>query len=97
MANAQFGNYRVERQLGPGGAYGVAYLVSDKDNNQAVLKWLKPEAPREGRARFENEVWALKKLAHPYLPKFIDRGEAEGRPYIVMSFAKVRRCGRFLK
>jgi hypothetical protein len=56
MSNAQFGIYRVERQLGPGGTYGVAFLVRDRDSNPSVLKWLKAEAPREGRARFENEV-----------------------------------------
>lgn len=81
-----FAQYRVEKALGPGGAYGITFLVRDEKNDPYALKWLKPDAPREGRFRFENEAWALQKVSHPSLPKFVGKGEQSGRPYIVMTF-----------
>lgn len=80
-----FGTFVVERVLGPG-AYGITYLVRDEDSQPLALKWLKADAPAEGRFRFENEVWALSKLNHRSVPKFVRKGEHEGRPYIVMSY-----------
>jgi HD superfamily phosphohydrolase len=84
---ARFGEYVVDRALGAGGAYGVTFLVHDAEGKPFALKWMKPDAPREGAERFENEIWALKKLKHPFVPRFFNQGELNGRPYIVMSFA----------
>lgn len=80
-----FGSYVVEKVLGPG-AYGLTFLVRDEQKQPFALKWLKDDAPAEGRFRFENEIWALSNLSHRSLPRFVGKGEQAGRPYIVMSF-----------
>jgi HD superfamily phosphohydrolase len=68
--------FRVEEIGGPEGAPAYA------------LKWLRPDAPEEGRLRVVNEIWALRQLHHPNIPNFIDEGTKDGRAYFVMTFAK---------
>ena len=89
----KIGTYRVKRFLGPG-AYGQTYLVLGADDELLALKWLRQDAPREGRFRFENEAWALKRLSHPSVPRFVAEGDHEGRPYIVMSYAEGVTLGK---
>lgn len=80
--------YRVTERLGSG-SYAHTYLVVFQGKKFA-LKWMRPDTESGARAdkRFENEIWALEKLNHPSIPHLIATGEKEGRPYIVMSFAK---------
>lgn len=78
------------------GSFAEAYEVSRDDLNgsvesgPAIMKWLMVDAMPGGRDRFANESWALKRLDHSAIPKFIEEGELDGRPYIVMSRAPGR-------
>jgi serine/threonine-protein kinase len=81
------GPYHASTLLGTG-SYGDVYAVTDADNHEFALKWLKEGAERQGRLRFENEIWALRRLEHPSIPKVIEEGEHAGRPYLVMTRAR---------
>ncbi|MEJ7925774.1 protein kinase [Sphingobium sp. AN641] len=78
------------------GTFAEAYAISREEisgppnEKLAIMKWLRADAPQGGRDRFMNEIWALQRLQHPAIPKFISEGELEGRPYIVMSRAPGR-------
>jgi HD superfamily phosphohydrolase len=80
------GEFEIQRRLGEPGAYGITFLVTDKARNSFALKWMRENAPQEAPFRFENEAWALKRLNHPSIPKFVTQGEWLGRPYIVMGY-----------
>ena len=82
-----FGPYQVLEYLN-GGSFGHVYRVCKHCHHQYALKWLRADAEREGIQRFENEAWALNKLDHPVIPKLVDQGQSDGRPYIVMTLAR---------
>ena len=83
---AEFGSYIVESYLGSG-AFGYVYRVAHEGNTYA-LKWLKPDAPDHGAERMKNEIWALRELDHPSIPKVYFDGVENGRPFFVMTFAR---------
>jgi len=86
-----FGNYKVLKHLGRG-TYGDTYLVESAGGDLCALKWMRPDPAEGGALRFENEVWALKRLNNPSIPRFIAEGQYQGLPYIVMSFARGVTC-----
>ncbi len=71
------GAYKVLARLGQG-SYGTVYKVEDEDRNHWALKWQRPGADEEGRGRFENEVWALKRIDHHAVPEIRDSRRARG-------------------
>jgi serine/threonine protein kinase len=83
------GRYDVEKKLSPGGMSQV-YLAHDKKfNGQAVvIKVLSQELVHHPylRKKFEHEVEALRRFKHPSVVHVQDRGELNGRPYIVMEY-----------
>jgi len=81
---AHVGAYRVRARLGTGGM-GVVYAV-ERDGARCALKRLAPAlAGTPGAvARFEREVRALKRLAHPGIVRILDHGTHEGTPFLVM-------------
>lgn len=68
------------------GSFGHVYSVRNDDGDFA-LKWLRSDADDDARARFEKEEWALRKLSHPSIPRYVGRGACLGRPWIAMSLA----------
>lgn len=84
-APSAFGEFVKVGFLGAG-SFGHVFHVRRGDEEFA-LKWLKPDAEADARPRFENEAWALQALDHPVIPRFIDRGEHNGRPWLVMTLA----------
>lgn len=79
-------NWPIKSYLGEG-AYAYAYEVDD-DEKSLVLKWMVAH-PGDVNApkRFTNEIFILKSLNHPAIPKYHSDGVFNGRPYIVMSKA----------
>src|SRR5713226_3638454 len=81
------GNYKVLKRLGSG-SFGETFQVTSPDDTEYALKLLRSGADKDARLRFLNEIWALKSLNHPVIPKFISEGEYDGRPYLVESLAQ---------
>ncbi|MCL4865903.1 MAG: serine/threonine protein kinase [Gemmatimonadales bacterium] len=79
--------YRVERELGSGGA-AVVYLAQDADLGYPVaLKILKRAAGAAiGTERFLTEIRITAALQHPNILPLLDSGEAAGRLYYAMPY-----------
>ena len=71
----QIGQYFPEELIGSG-TFADTYRVRDAQNSIFALKLLKTES-FNGRA--ENEIWALKKLNHDAIPKYISDGVHDAR------------------
>lgn len=82
-----FGDYVPIKRLGQG-SYANVYLVKDSASNELALKWLRDDAERTGPMRFQNEAWALNQFDHPGLPRLVDSGEQDGRPWLAMTLAR---------
>lgn len=83
----QFGLFTRGEPLGEG-SFAITYITESSTGERAALKHLKPNAQPGGPERFQNETWALRQLNHPNIPKFIEEGEYDDRPYFIMSLAK---------
>ncbi len=79
--------YRIERELGRGGAATV-YLAEDrKHGRQVALKVLRPEvAMTLGAERFLREIRTAARLQHPHIVPLHDSGEVSGFLYYVMPY-----------
>ena len=79
--------YRVERDLGEGGAATV-YLAWDiKHQRNVALKVLKPAAAeRINIDRFSHEIEIVAGLTHPHILPLHDSGDVEGLPFFVMPY-----------
>ena len=85
-APSSFDDYLKLNYLG-GGSFGHVFKVRGPGDAEYALKWLRADAERDARPRFENEVWALKNLSHAVIPRFVSEGEHLGRPWLVMTLA----------
>lgn len=83
----EFGELKATAKLGTG-SFGETFRAVDSANIGYAIKWLRSDADRNARLRFENEKWALQQLDHPRIPKFISEGQSLSRPYFVMSLAR---------
>ena len=84
------GRYRIESQIGCGGA-GEIYRAEDLKLDQTVaLKFFAAslQGEPEALARFHREVRLARQIAHPNICRVFDIGEAEGRFFISMDFVK---------
>ena len=81
-----FGDYKVEEYV-KAGAFGHVFRVS-KEGIDYGLKWLKEDPPSHGLDRIKNEIWALKQLDHPSIPKVFAEGLERDRPWFVMSYVR---------
>ncbi|MFO0964673.1 MAG: serine/threonine-protein kinase [Gemmataceae bacterium] len=81
--------YRLVRQLGSGGLADV-YLADDlQHNRKVVVKILLPSVGQQNAgfiARFADELGVLRRLEHPHLVRVLDCGEADGRPFLVVTY-----------
>jgi HD superfamily phosphohydrolase/tRNA A-37 threonylcarbamoyl transferase component Bud32 len=78
-------HWTVVEELGRGD-FGTVYKVRVGDSEYA-LKLCAANNPASVE-RMGLEAAALGRLAHPNIPQLVDRGTYEGRPYLVMSFAR---------
>jgi serine/threonine-protein kinase len=81
--------YRVERELGSGGA-AVVYLAQDtRLGHPVALKILKRAAGAAiGTERFLAEIRITAALQHPNILPLLDSGEAAGRLYYAMPYLR---------
>jgi serine/threonine protein kinase len=85
----QIGPFRIEHELGRGGA-GVVYLAHDTKLDRSVaIKSLPPEVKDNPKAlsRFTREARVLASLNHPNIATIYDElEEAEGLTYLVLEY-----------
>jgi len=86
---SQIGPFRIERELGRGGA-GVVYLAHDtKLNRPVAIKSLPPEIKDNPKAltRFTREARVLASLNHPNIAAIYEElEEVEGRSYLILEY-----------
>ncbi|MHC4576538.1 MAG: serine/threonine-protein kinase [Planctomycetota bacterium] len=84
----ELGGYRIEEVLGSGGM-GTVYKATQLSLDRPVaFKVLPPNVADDPQFvhRFHREAEVLASLGHPHIVQVIDRGEAEGRFFIVMEY-----------
>jgi serine/threonine protein kinase len=68
------------------GGQGVVYRAHQPGvDRQLAIKLLFASTPKH-LARFKQEAQVLARLAHPNLPRVLELGEHQGRPFIAMEF-----------
>jgi pimeloyl-ACP methyl ester carboxylesterase/predicted ATPase/DNA-binding SARP family transcriptional activator/tRNA A-37 threonylcarbamoyl transferase component Bud32 len=80
--------YAIEEKVAVGGQ-GEVFLGRDKVNDeQVILKRLRPELVEDGErvARFLREADALRQLQHPNIVRMLDAFEHDGQHCIVMEY-----------
>lgn len=80
------GKYKIQGKLGSG-SFGQVFRVEAPDSTLYALKLVPSGAPKDADSRLENEIFVLKKLRHASIPKLVDTGDHEGRPYLVETLA----------
>jgi len=84
------GEFRLLRRLG-GGGMGIVYLAEQTSLGRPVaLKLIRGELLYFGgaRARFQREVEAVSRLAHPNIVPVYTVGEERGIPYCAMEYVE---------
>jgi len=92
MIGRTVAHYRILSELGSG-AMGVVYRAEDLAlGRQVAVKFLSPrlDPDPEARRRFVHEAKAAAALDHSGICTVYEAGEADGRPYIVMSLLEGR-------
>lgn len=87
-ASLSFGNYLLTTQLGVG-ATGYVFQAKHKGSGRLVaIKVLSKEfaADEKSLKRFQREIQAAGRLAHPNIVQSFDAGELNGQHYLVMEF-----------
>ena len=82
--------YRIDDVVGRGGM-GVVYRATQLSLNRPVaIKVLPPDVAEHPQflERFHREVDVLSKLAHPNIVTVFERGEVDGRQYLVMEYVR---------
>ncbi|HCS51551.1 MAG TPA: hypothetical protein DIW81_08145 [Planctomycetaceae bacterium] len=85
---ADFGRYRLIRQLG-NGAMGAVYLAEDTHLGRQVALKIPRGTGTEGPEflqRFTREARAAAQLEHPNLCRIYDAGDVNGTPFISMEY-----------
>ena len=81
--------YRIQRELGRGGAATVFLADDEKHGRQVALKVLDPAVTGElGHDRFVREIRIAARLTHPHILPVLDSGVADGMPFYVMPFVE---------
>jgi len=96
---SRIGPFRIERELGHGGA-GIVYLARDtKLNREVAIKSLPPQFANDvkTRARFQREAKLLASLNHPNIATIHEELEGtEGQPYLVLEYVPGETLGQRL-
>jgi serine/threonine-protein kinase len=79
--------YRLDREIGRGGAATVYSARDLKHNRIVAIKVLRPELDI-GTERFLREITLVANLRHPHILPLHDSGEAGGLLYYVMPFVQ---------
>ncbi len=94
------GSYEIEEQIGIGGM-GIVHRVHSLMDKSKIyaLKVLKDEylLDEVQRKRFKNESMMVDRIDHPNIVKVYERGEDNGRLYIVMELLEGRTLAERIK
>lgn len=85
------GRYKLERELGRGGAAEVWLAFDLELERHVAIKILNRSADRDPskQARFQHEALAAAQISHPNVVSIYDRGElVDGRSYITMRYVE---------
>ena len=79
------GRYSLEERLGSGGSSSVWRARDQESGRQVAVKLLHLDAADspETIARFDREARVLEGIANPNTVELLDRGEMDGRPFLV--------------
>ena len=82
--------YRVEAELGRGGAAHVYRVLDERSGEQLALKKLvaPPERSANLQVMFEREYHALAQLEHPRIVRVFDYGLDDGKPFYTMELLR---------
>ena len=82
------GRYRIETEIGHGGAATVYRAVDTTLDRTVAIKILNPEWAEDPEvvARFRREAHAAAKLNHPHIVQILDTGVDDGIYYLVMEY-----------
>lgn len=83
--NDTIDSYTIQGLLGEG-RYGIVYLAVDEDKHKYVVKQLKKEMIKKRENNLIYEELSLKKLQHPYFPKFISRFKDNDREGYILEY-----------
>ena len=88
LTGKQFGHYQIVAPLGEGGMAAVYKAYQPAMERYVAIKVLPRHmaSSEEFTARFRREARMLAQLQHPHILPVFDYGEADGYPYIVMTF-----------
>lgn len=91
------GTYRLDRRLGSGGM-GTVYLARDRSGARVAIKMIRPELALDPgfRARFADEVGHAQRVASFCTARVLERGELDGRPYLVTEFIEGRSLADYV-
>jgi hypothetical protein len=79
--------YRLESEIGRGGFGAVFQAVDEATDDTVAVKVLTGVGQRLVE-RMGREIAVLRRLSLPCVVEFLDEGEHDGQPYIVMPFVK---------
>jgi beta-lactam-binding protein with PASTA domain/predicted Ser/Thr protein kinase len=84
------GRYKLLRRIGAGGMADVWCADDQLLNRQVALKFLLERYANDDQfvERFRREAAAAANLQHPNIVSVYDRGEQDGRPFIVMEYVE---------
>jgi len=85
-----FDGYRIEGRIGSGGM-GTVYKATQLSLGRAVAIKVLPDAALaddQYLERFHREADTLSRLSHPGVVTVFDRGDVDGRPYLVMEYVE---------
>jgi serine/threonine protein kinase len=88
MVGQHIAHYEILEKIGEGGM-GVLYKARDHKLERFVALKLLPggsEPSAEAAHRFEQEAEAVSALEHPHIAAMHDRGEFDGKPYVVFEY-----------
>lgn len=77
------GRYRVEGEIGRGG-FGAVYRAADEATGEPVAVKLLTHVADRLVERMRREIAVLRRLSLPCVVEFLDEGDHEGQPYVVM-------------
>ena len=88
MIGRVIGEYEIVQRVGEGGM-GTVYKAWDRKFDRLVaIKVLSPRPGAEPQqlVRFEREARLASALHHPHIATIHDRGEVDGRPFLVLEY-----------
>ena len=88
--------YEIQKLLGEGATSTVYLGVDSVLGRKVALKVLHPHVRDTTRKRFFQEAMAAAQLNHPHIMAIHDRGEDNGRDYLVVEYVEGKPLSEFI-